>query len=118
MELYLDTTDIAAIKRLAAVLPISGVTTNPSIVAKSGKAIFSLLAELQDILGADKLLFAQVLAGDAKQMIKESEQLRKVVPNLVTKIPVNAEGLIAIKELTKQGVPTLGTAVYGAGQGF
>lgn len=118
MELYLDTADISAIKRLAAVLPISGVTTNPSIVAKSGKAILSLLTELQDILGADKLLFAQVLSSDAKQMIKESEQLRKAVPNLVTKIPVTAEGLIAIKELTKQGVPTLGTAVYGAGQGI
>lgn len=118
MELYLDTADITAIKRLASVLPINGVTTNPSIVAKSGKAIFSLLTELQDILGADKLLFAQVLSNNAKEMIKESEQLRKVVPNLVTKIPVNAEGLKAIKELSKQGVPTLGTAVYGAGQGF
>lgn len=118
MELYLDTADITAIERLASVLPINGVTTNPSIVAKSGKAIFLLLTELQDILGADKLLFAQVLSNNAKEMIKESEQLRKVVPNLVTKIPVNAEGLKAIKELSMQGVPTLGTAVYGAGQGF
>ena len=118
MELYLDTADVAAIKRLAAILPIKGVTTNPSIVAKSGKPIFDLLAELQDLLGTDKLLFAQVLSHTAKEMIKEAEQLRKVVPSIVTKIPVNAEGLIAIKELTKQGIPTLGTAVYGAGQGF
>ena len=118
MELYLDTADIEAIKRLAPVLPINGVTTNPSIVAKSGKAIFALLDELQDVLGSDKLLFAQVLASDAKGMIKEAEQLRKVVPSIVTKIPVNAQGLIAIKELTQQGITTLGTAVYGAGQGF
>lgn len=118
MELYLDTADIEAIKRLAAILPIKGVTTNPSIVAKSGKPIFELLTELQDLLGADKVLFAQVLSSDAKAMIKEAEQLRKVVPNIVTKIPVNAEGLKAIKALSEQGIATLGTAVYGAGQGF
>ena len=118
MELYLDTADIAAIKRLAPVLPINGVTTNPSIVAKSGKNIFELLDELQNVLGPDKLLFAQVLASDAKGMIKEAEQLREGVPSIVTKIPVNAQGLMAIKELTQQGITTLGTAVYGAGQGF
>lgn len=118
MELYLDTADIEAIKRLAPVLPINGVTTNPSIVAKSGKAIFALLYELQDVLGYDKLLFAQVLASDAKGMIKEAKQLREVIPSIVIKIPVNAQGLIAIKELTQQGITTLGTAVYGAGQGF
>ncbi|WP_294953249.1 fructose-6-phosphate aldolase [uncultured Gilliamella sp.] len=118
MELYLDTADVDAIKRLAAILPIKGVTTNPSIVAKSGKSIFELLTELQDLLGADKVLFAQVLSSDAKAMIKEAEQLRKVVPNIVTKIPVNAEGLKAIKALSEQGIATLGTAVYGAGQGF
>ncbi|OCG41590.1 fructose-6-phosphate aldolase [Gilliamella sp. Bif1-4] len=118
MELYLDTADLVAIKRLAKVLPISGVTTNPSIVAKSGKPIFSLLDELQGVLGSDKLLFAQVLSSNADEMIKEAYQLRKAVPSIVTKIPVNAQGLIAIKELTQQGIPTLGTAVYGAGQGF
>lgn len=118
MELYLDTADIEEIKRLATILPIKGVTTNPSIVAKSGKPIFELLIALQDLLGADKVLFAQVLSNDAKAMIKEAEQLRKVVPNIVTKIPVNAEGLKAIKALSEQGIATLGTAVYGAGQGF
>ncbi|OCG58422.1 fructose-6-phosphate aldolase [Gilliamella sp. Nev3-1] len=118
MELYLDTADIAAIKRLAKVLPICGVTTNPSIVAKSGKPIFSLLDELQEVLGSDKLLFAQVLSSNADEMIKEAHQLRKTVPSIVTKIPVNAQGLIAIKALAQQGIPTLGTAVYGAGQGF
>lgn len=118
MELYLDTADIEAIKRLAPILPIKGVTTNPSIVAKSGQSLFTLLSALHNLLGADKLLFAQVLSSDAPNMIKEAEQLRKVVPNIVTKIPVNAEGLKAIRALTQQGIPTLGTAVYGAGQGL
>lgn len=118
MELYLDTADIEAIKRLAPILPIKGVTTNPSIVAKSGQSLFTLLSTLHDSLGADKLLFAQVLSSDASSMIKEAEQLKRVVPNIVTKIPVNAEGLKAIRALTQQGIPTLGTAVYGAGQGL
>ena len=118
MELYLDTADIAAVKRLAPIFPIKGVTTNPSIVVKSGKPIFDVLLALQDIIGPEGQLFAQTIGNNAKDMIKESEQLRSKIPSIITKIPVTTEGLIAIKELTKQGIPTLGTAVYGAGQGL
>lgn len=118
MELYLDTADVNAVKRLAAILPIQGVTTNPSIIAKERKPIFDVLAELQDTIGPEGQLFAQVISSNAKEMIKESEKLRNRFPKIVTKVPVTAEGLIAIKELTRQGATTLGTAVYGAGQGF
>ncbi|PXY94749.1 fructose-6-phosphate aldolase [Frischella perrara] len=118
MELYLDTADVTAVKRLAPIFPIKGVTTNPSIIVKSGKPIFDVLLALQDIIGPEGQLFAQTIGNNAKDMIKESEKLRSKIPSIVTKIPVTPEGLIAIKELTKQGVPTLGTAVYGAGQGL
>lgn len=118
MELYLDTANIADIKRLIPALPIKGVTTNPSLVAKEGKNIFYLLDELQDILGPDSRLFAQVIANNAKEMVSEAEKLVANHPNLVVKIPVNSQGLIAIKTLTTQGITILGTAVYGAGQGF
>lgn len=121
MELYLDTADIAdiaAIKRLNRVLPIQGVTTNPSIVAKERRPIWDILSELQDILGENSQLFAQVMANNAAQMVEEAQKLQNHIKTIVVKVPVNAEGLMAIKELTKLGIPTLGTAVYGAGQGL
>jgi len=118
MELYLDTADVSAVKRLNSILPIKGVTTNPSIVAKERKPLFDILAALRDTIGPDGQLFAQVIANNAKDMIKEAEELTCLFPSLVVKVPVNAEGLIAIKALTQQGITSLGTAVYGAGQGI
>lgn len=118
MEFYLDTADVAAVKRLAAVLPIKGVTTNPSIVSRSKRPLSSVLQELTSILPADSTLFAQVIAHDAAAMVDEALYLREIVPSLVVKVPVTHNGLTAIKALTQQNIPTLGTAVYGAGQGF
>ncbi|TDQ56635.1 fructose 6-phosphate aldolase [Mesocricetibacter intestinalis] len=118
MELFLDTANLADVERLAKILPIHGVTTNPSIIAKEKRPLLSALSELQQIIGKDKLLFAQTIAHDTQGMIKEAQYLREHIDNLIVKIPVTAEGLSAIKALTQQGIPTLGTAVYGAGQGF
>ncbi|QIQ20592.1 fructose-6-phosphate aldolase [Zophobihabitans entericus] len=118
MELYLDTADIAAVKRLNRILPIQGVTTNPSIVAKERRPVFDVLSELQDILGDKGQLFAQTMGNTAEQMIEDAQKLRNHIKTIVVKVPVTGEGLVAIKELTKLGIPTLGTAVYGAGQGL
>lgn len=118
MELYLDTADVNAVKRLARVLPLAGVTTNPAIVAGGKKPLSTLLPELRETLGGQGTLFAQVLALRAEEMVKEALQLRAIVPDLVVKIPVTTEGLAALKVLKKEGVPTLGTAVYGAAQGL
>lgn len=118
MELYLDTSDVAAVKRLARIFPLAGVTTNPSIVASGKKPVDVLLPELYDALGATGRLFAQVMAPRAEEMVEEAHKLRAMVGDLVVKVPVTAEGLAAIKLLKAQGIPTLGTAVYGAGQGL
>lgn len=116
MELYLDTADVTAVKRLARILPLHGVTTNPSIVAKEGKPIWEVLPALRDALGGTGKLFAQVMAADAERMVAEAALLSQRVPGLVVKIPATAEGLAAIKKLKTMSIPTLGTAVYGAGQ--
>lgn len=97
MELYLDTADVAAVKRLARVLPSQGVTTNPSILAKAGKSLWEVLPALRDALGGTGKLFAQVLASDSERMVSEAVQLSEQIPGLVIKIPVTAEGLAAIK---------------------
>ncbi|CAM3636409.1 fructose-6-phosphate aldolase [Rahnella bruchi] len=118
MELYLDTADVTAVKRLSRILPLQGVTTNPSIVAKEGKPLWEVLPALRDALGGNGKLFAQVMASDTEQMVAEALLLTQRVPGLVVKIPVTSEGLAAIKKLKVMNIPTLGTAVYGAGQGL
>lgn len=118
MEFYLDTADVAAVRRLANVLPIKGVTTNPSIVARDKRDIYSVLQELQEAIGTEGQLFAQVLGRDADKMVEEAHKLREAIPSLVVKVPVTHAGLSAIKQLRTLNIPTLGTAVYGAGQGF
>lgn len=118
MELYLDTSDVAAVKKLARIFPLAGVTTNPSIVAAGKKPLDVLLPELQEALGGQGRLFAQVMATTAAGMVEDAHTLRAIIPDLVVKVPVTAEGLAAIKLLKQEGIPTLGTAVYGAAQGM
>lgn len=118
MELYLDTSDVAAVKKLARIFPLAGVTTNPSIVAAGKTPLESLLPALQDALGGQGRLFAQVMANTAEGMVADARKLRAIIPDLVVKVPVTAEGLAAINMLKAEGIPTLGTAVYGAAQGL
>lgn len=118
MELYLDTSDVAAVRELARVFPLAGVTTNPSIVAAGKTPLEALLPELHDALGGRGRLFAQVLANTAKGMVADARRLRGIVADIVVKVPVTAEGLAAIKLLRAEGIPTLGTAVYGPAQGL
>ncbi len=112
MEFYLDSADLNAIERLARFMPIQGVTTNPSIVAKGRQPLSTALPALRSIIGAENVLFAQVLADNAEEMVKEAEQLQTLDSRLVVKIPVTPEGLLAIKLLKQRNIPTLGTAVY------
>lgn len=118
MELYLDTSDVAAVKKLARIFPLAGVTTNPSIVAVGKTPLEDLLPALQDALGGKGRLFAQVMSTTAEGMVMDARKLRGIIADIVVKVPVSAEGLAAIKLLKAEGIPTLGTAVYGAGQGL
>ncbi|CAH6635485.1 fructose-6-phosphate aldolase [Pseudocitrobacter vendiensis] len=118
MELYLDTSDVAAVKKLARIFPLAGVTTNPSIVAAGKQSLDVLLPALYEAMGGKGRLFAQVMATTTNGMVADAHKLRAIIPDLVVKVPVTAEGLAAIKLLKEEGIPTLGTAVYGAAQGL
>src|SRR5690606_7615430 len=118
MELYLDTSDVEAVKTLARIFPLAGVTTNPSIVAAGKKPLDVLLPELREAMGGEGRLFAQGMATTAGGMVGDGRELRAIIPDIVVKVPVTAEGLAAIKLLKEEGIPTLGTAVYGAAQGL
>ncbi|MBW4224760.1 fructose-6-phosphate aldolase [Enterobacter roggenkampii] len=118
MELYLDTANVAEVERLARIFPIAGVTTNPSIIAASRESIWDVLPRLQQAIGPEGTLFAQTMSRDAEGMVAEAKRLSNAIPGIVVKIPVTAQGLIAIKALKKEGITTLGTAVYSAAQGL
>ena len=118
MELYLDTANVADVERLARIFPIAGVTTNPSIIAASGESVWDVLPRLQKIVGPEGTLFAQTMSRDADGMVAEARRLSAAFPGLVVKVPVTAEGLVTIKILKKEGITTLGTAVYSAAQGL
>lgn len=118
MELYLDTANVQEVERLAHIFPIAGVTTNPSIVAASRESIWDVLPRLKKAMGEPGTLFAQTMSRTAEGMVADARRLNEAVPGIVVKVPVTAEGLAAIKLLKKEGIPTLGTAVYSASQGL
>lgn len=116
MSIYLDTSDIEQIKLLSDLLPIAGVTTNPTIVAKSGLKLVNLLPLIRDALSGKGLIFGQVLSTNAEKMVEEAIKLNQIVDNFVVKVPVNMQGVKAIKQLSNEGITTLGTAIYTSQQ--
>lgn len=118
MELYLDTANVAEVERLARIYPLAGVTTNPSIIAAGKQPLREVLPRLQQVIGPDGTLFAQVMSRTADGMVADARQLNDILPGIIVKVPVTAEGLAAIKMLKKEGIVTLGTAVYSPAQGL
>lgn len=119
MELILDTADVAAIKNLNELLTLTGVTTNPTIITKSGKTFETVVNEIIEILNKDQKLFIQVLATTCDEIVEEAKyicSLRK--KNMFVKIPVTHEGLKAIKKCKALGLGVLATAIYSADQAF
>ena len=108
MELYLDTSDVDAVKALARIFPLAGVTTNPSIVAAGNQTLEVLLPQLQEATGGQGRLFAQVMATTAEGMVSDARKLRAIISNIVVKVPVTAEGLAAIKFAERRRDPDVG----------
>ncbi|WP_461204770.1 fructose-6-phosphate aldolase [Clostridium sp. DL1XJH146] len=112
MQYLLDTADLEKIKRAYEIFPMSGVTTNPTIVSKGEKGFLKMLRNIRKIIGNDSMLHVQVLGSNAEQMVKEAEYLNDCIGgNLYVKIPVTAEGVKAIKILKKKNIKITATAV-------
>lgn len=119
MELILDTSNIEQIKELNELLTITGVTTNPTIVTKSGKSPEALIKELIEVLSEDQLLFIQAVQTSYEGIMEEAKAISSLrSKNTYVKIPVTHEGLKAIKECKKLGIGVLATAIYTADQAF
>lgn len=119
MKILVDHADINAIKRIYEYFPVDGVTTNPSILNKTGKNPYDVLLEIREFIGKDADLHVQVISTTAKGMMREAEKMRRILgENTFIKVPVVPEGLKAIKLLAKEGVSVTGTAIYNQMQGF
>ncbi len=119
MELLIDDANVAAIKKMYEFYPIDGVTTNPSILAKTGRAPFEVLKEIRTLIGAEAQLHVQAVAKDAAGMVKDAHRIVTELPgNTFVKIPAVQEGFKAMKQLKKDGIATTATAIYTPLQGF
>ena len=98
MELIIDSADIQKIKKLNELCTVSGVTTNPSILTKSGREAMDVIHDLLAILSDDQKLFIQVVKTDYEGIMEEAERIAALRPkNMYVKIPVTHDGLKAIK---------------------
>lgn len=119
MELLLDTAKIDDIKEGIEVFPVSGVTTNPSIIKKAAPAEFwKHLEEIRKIIGSKRSLHVQVTGMTCDQMVKEVETLHsRLGKDVYAKIPVSTEGLKAMQVLSAEGRRITATAIYTTFQG-
>jgi transaldolase len=115
MEIWLDTIDITAIEQAALLGLLTGVTTNPGILSTAERAEDTLIQLLQVQPGK---VAVQVIATMWDQMVEEGKRLFSFSDRFIIKIPVNQEGLRAIRHLSQVGIPTLGTAIFHPRQAF
>jgi fructose-6-phosphate aldolase 1/fructose-6-phosphate aldolase 2 len=120
MEFFIDSADIEAIRELCTYLPIDGVTTNPTIITKSGKEPEQVFAELCEVLTEDQKIIAQVVSRDYDGILAEAERIASIRDgkNIVVKIPVTREGLRAIPAVKARGICVLATGIYSPDQAF
>ena len=119
MEFILDTADLEAVKQLDELLTIEGVTTNPSIITKSGKTPEQVIKECVEYLRPEQKFFVQVVSTDYEQMLEEARYICSLRPkNTYVKIPVTHNGYKAIKQLKSEGLGVLATAIYSADEAF
>ncbi len=114
MKFFVDTADIAEIKALLPSGLVDGVTTNPSLIMKSGRDFREVVAEICGLL--DGPVSAEVTALEADKMISEGESLAGIADNVCVKLPLTMDGLIACKALTGNGIKTNVTLCFSANQ--
>ena len=112
MKFFADTAEIAEIRELADAGLLDGVTTNPSLVHKSGRDFIEVLKEIAAVCPGP--ISAEVVALDYDSMIREAEVLRKVAKNIAIKVPLTPDGLKACKALTGEGTMVNVTLCFSA----
>ncbi|MBQ8732053.1 MAG: fructose-6-phosphate aldolase [Oscillospiraceae bacterium] len=116
MQFFIDTANVADIRKAEAMGIISGVTTNPTLIAREGRDFIEVVKEISGIV--DGPISAEVISLEAEGMVREAKELFAKIgnPNLVIKIPMCSEGLKAVKELSAMGMHTNVTLIFSAAQ--
>ncbi len=119
MKLLIDHADINAIRHIYEFYPIDGVTTNPTILVKSGRQPYDVLKEIREFIGNDADLHVQTVAKNADGIIEDAHRICKELgDNTLVKIPCVPEGFKAMKKLKKEGIRLTGTAIYTPMQAY
>ncbi len=114
MKFFIDTADVKEIRELAATGLLDGVTTNPTLIAKSGRDFIEVITEIAGIVSGP--VSAEVTATDAEGMIREGEKLAKIADNIAIKVPLTWDGLKACKHFTSKNVMVNVTLCFSAAQ--
>ena len=119
MKLIIDDADVSRIKEMMEYFPIDGVTTNPSILAKTGRKPYEVLQEIRELIGNDAELHVQAVCEDAEGMVKEAHVItERLGNNTYIKIPAVKEGFKAIRILHAEGIHTTATCIYTPMQAY
>ena len=116
MKIFMDTADVTEIREAASMGMVDGVTTNPSLIAKTGKPFNKVIEEICGIV--DGPVSAESVSPDAEGMMKEAREYSGIHKNVVVKIPMTAEGLKAVTICTAEGIKTNVTLVFQSIQGL
>ena len=116
MKFFVDTAIVEEIKKANDMGVICGVTTNPSLIAKSGRDFAEVIKEITDIVDGPISGEVKATTQDAEGMVAEEREIAKIHPNMVVKIPMTVEGLKAVKQLSAEGIKTNVTLIFNANQ--
>jgi transaldolase len=116
MQIFIDSADIEEIRDAAAMGVVDGVTTNPSLVAKTGRPFKEVLVDIYEVV--DGPISAEVVSTDYDGIMKEARDLASMHKNIVVKVPLIAEGLKAVRSLTDEGIRTNVTLCFSPTQGL
>jgi transaldolase len=114
MKIFLDTASVDEIKTANDIIPLDGVTTNPTLIMKEGRDYVQTLKEITKIVNGP--ISAEPVSLDAKGMVKEGKEFAKLHKNIVIKVPMTPEGMKACRALTKSGIKINTTLVFSANQ--
>ena len=116
MKFFIDTANVEEIKKANDMGIICGVTTNPSLIAKEGRDFKEVIKEIASIVDGPISGEVKATTITSENMIKEGREIASIHPNMVVKIPMTAEGLKAVKVLSKEGIKTNLTLIFNATQ--
>lgn len=116
MRIFVDSADLGEIEDVAAMGVVDGVTTNPSLVAKTGRPLDELLQKICEVV--DGPISAEVIATDHEGIVREGRALASLHANIVVKVPLVAEGLKAVRTLASEGIETNVTLCFSPTQGL